>query len=189
MIGWVAILTGAAGVLATLFLLLFFIMGQPFGTINDILIGVTAVLSVLLAWHFFQHSLPQVSLLHWVALLAALVGAASVVSGSVLVISGRRGWYLSGLYMAAGFGMIGLWLVLTSWHGGTGLQGLTGSLGMITGCFMLLGLLTVPGILRGIEAWEAAPWYVNYIGLAGSIGWLILYPGWCAWVGWLLLVS
>ena len=44
-IGWVAIAAGIAGLLGLVFIILFFTVGQPFGTLNDICIGLTAILS------------------------------------------------------------------------------------------------------------------------------------------------
>jgi hypothetical protein len=42
-------------------------------------------------------------------------------------------------------------------------------------------------LLRGLDAWEALPWYVN-VGQAGGIGWLVVYPLWCLWLGRVLQV-
>jgi hypothetical protein len=36
-----------------IFIILFFIIGQPFGTLNDICIGLTAIFSGILAWMLF----------------------------------------------------------------------------------------------------------------------------------------
>ena len=49
-IGWVAIATGIAGLLGFIFIVLFFTVGQPFGTLNDIFIGLTAIMSLALVW-------------------------------------------------------------------------------------------------------------------------------------------
>ena len=47
-IGWVAIAAGIAGLLGLVFIILFFTIGQPFGTINDYCIGLTVILSMVL---------------------------------------------------------------------------------------------------------------------------------------------
>ena len=49
-IGWVAIATGVAGLLALAFIILLFTVGQPFGALNDLCIGIAAILSAVLAW-------------------------------------------------------------------------------------------------------------------------------------------
>jgi hypothetical protein len=184
-IGWVAIATGIAGIVALVFIILFFTVGQPFGTLNDICIGSAAILSGVLAWMLSPQVHDQSPLLSQVTLVIALAGALVVAVGSVLVIFGITGWYLAGLYMAVGNALIGLWLLglnYSAQHGDSWSNGLAIS-GMVIGVIMLLGLAVIPGILRSIDAWESAPWYVNYVGLAGSLGWLVLYPIWCIWLG------
>lgn len=48
-IGPLAMATGIAGFFALAFILLFFSIGQPFGTLNDICIAIAAILSGVLA--------------------------------------------------------------------------------------------------------------------------------------------
>ena len=188
-IGWVAIATGAAGALALAFLILLFTVGQPFGTLNDICIGVTAILSVVLAWTLYSQAQAQLPFRSGAALLLAGVGALVVMIGSVLVISGITGWYLAGLYMAVGNALIGVWLLGLSY---SALQSNAWSheltiYGIVTGAIMLLGLAALPGIFTRIDAWDAGPWYVNYIGQTSALGYLVLYPIWCLLVGRVLL--
>jgi hypothetical protein len=106
-VGWVALSTGCVGLLAFATIILFFTVGQPFGTLNDICIGLTAILSVLLVWMLYPEYRAQLLLLSQALLMIAMFGAILVVIGSVLAISGARGWFLSGLYMAAGNAMFG----------------------------------------------------------------------------------
>ncbi|HEX9389273.1 MAG TPA: hypothetical protein VF918_23310 [Anaerolineales bacterium] len=186
MIGRLAITTGISGLLALVLLILFFTIGGPFGTLNDICNGITGILSGVLAWSLsnkFQAGLKF--------FILSLIGALAVALGSVLVIFEITGWYLAGLYTSAGYALIGLWLLalnysvrqinpwphrLVNW-------------GLISGSIMALGLLTISGIINGIDAWELGPWYVNYIGQLGSVGYLLLYPLWCILVGRSLLLT
>jgi hypothetical protein len=187
--GWAAMATGVLGLLALILIILFFTLGQPFGTLNDIFIGLTALSSVALAWLLLPQFSAQSPVLSWVALVLATAGALVVATGSVLVVFGITGWYLAGLYMAAGNALIGLWLLglilsvrqNVAWPHGLVLFGL------ITAILMALGLATVPGIFRRIDAWGDAPWYVNYVGQVGALGWLVLYPIWCVWLGRILM--
>ena len=187
-VGWVAMATGIAGLLGLAFIILFFTVGQPFGTLNDICIGLVAILSAVLAWLLYPGHHAQSPLLSQVALILALLGSLVVVVGSELVISGVKGWFLAGLYMAAGNALIGLWLL------GLNYSALQGSswpfsltiLGLVSGVILAFGLLTIPGILSGIDSMESAAWFVN-IGQAGALGYLILFPIWCVLLGRVLL--
>lgn len=188
-IAWIAAAAGVAGLLGLVFIILFFTVGQPFGTLNDICIGLAAVLSAILAWLCYPGHQAPAPLLSQAALVSALLGALVVVAGSVLVISGVTGWFLAGLYMAAGNALIGLWLLWlsssalgnSSWPHGLVV------LGIVCGAVMALGLFAVPGILGGIDSQESASWMVKYIGQAGALGWLVLYPIWCILLGRVLL--
>jgi protein-S-isoprenylcysteine O-methyltransferase Ste14 len=81
---------------------------------------------------------------------------------------------------------MGLWLVglnLSAQQANSWPQSLVIA-GIVIGVIMALGLVAVPGIFSGIDAWDSAPWYVSYVGVAASgLGWLILYPIWCILLG------
>ena len=186
MVGQLAITTGISGLLALVLLILFFTLGGPFGTLNDICNGLTGILSGALAWILYKKFQTGLTFL-----ILALLGALAIVLGSILVIFEITGWYLAGLYTSAGYALIGLWLValnylvrqtnpwpprLVNW-------------GLISGAIMALGLLTIPTILDRIDAWELGPWYVNYVGQLGSLGYLLLYPLWCILVGRRILLT
>jgi uncharacterized membrane protein YeaQ/YmgE (transglycosylase-associated protein family) len=185
MIGWLAIATGIAGFLALVFIILFFSIGQPFGTLNDIFIGVTALMSAVLAGVLYAEHHAQSPILSLFALILAAIGALVVVVGSVLAISGRTGWFLSGLYMAAGNAMIGLWLLGLNYSAlrGNSFPHSLAIFGIIGGAVMALGLVTIPGIFRGIDTKEYELTIFNYIWWASSMGYLALYPIWCVLLG------
>ena len=140
-IGWVAISTGVVGLLSLLFIILFFSVGQPFGTLNDICNGLTAILAVALACLlYFAHRTysPSFSL---IALVFAFAGLVLVGVGTILVFTGKTGWFLAGLYVSAGNALIGLWLVglnVTALQGNPWPHGLA-VLGLVAGAFMMLG--------------------------------------------------
>ena len=189
--GWVAIATGIAGLLGLAFIILFFTVGQPFGTLNDICIGLTAILSVVLVWMLYPGHRAPLSLLSQVALVIAICGALLVLVGTALAISGVKGWFLSGLYMAAGNAMIGLWLLGLNYFAlrDNSLPHSLVIFGLISGAILALGLVTIPGIFRGIDSQEYELTTFNYIWWASSLGYLALYPTWCTLLGRILLLK
>jgi hypothetical protein len=190
-IGQVALATGIAGLLGLVFIILFFTVGQPFGTLNDICIGLMAILSGVLVWLVYPWHHTQSPLLSNIALVIAMLGALLVLVGMVLSISGVRGWFLSGLYMAAGFGMVGLWLLALNYsalQANLYPQSLE-ILGLISGVMLALGLVTIPGIFRGIDTQEYKLTIFNSIWWASSLGYLALYPIWCILAGRIPLIK
>ena len=180
MIGRVAIITGVIGLLALVLLILFFTIGGPFGTLNDICNGLAGILSGILAWNLYTRF--QMPLTFFIL---ALIGSLAVALGSVLVIFEITGWYLAGLYTSAGYALIGIWMLalnasvqqINPWP-----RGLV-TFGLIIGVIMAFGLSVIPGIINKVDSWESGPWYINYVGQLGSIGYLLLYPIWCILVG------
>lgn len=190
-IGWMAIVVGVVSLIGLVFIILFFTVGQPFGALNDVCIAVAAISSGGLAWLLYVLHHAQSPHLSQLALVSALVGALVVTIGSVLVIFGVTGWFLAGLYMAAGNALIGLWLV------GLNYSALRSNVwphnlvvfGLIAGLIMVLGVVAIPGIFRGIDAQDFAPWIIVYVGQAGGLGWILLYPIWCIWLGRFLILK
>jgi len=159
-----------------LLILMFALKSGPLGTLNDICNGLAALLSVALALTLhsrFAHLNPPLAS---AALAAVLLGALLAVIGSVLVMSGRTGFFLAGMFTMTGYALIGLWLFALM-RGGVLPQPLM-SFGVITGAVMLLGLAAVPSIFMRIDSFETAAWH-TWLGQAGFVGWAILYPIWC----------
>jgi hypothetical protein len=188
-IGWAAIATGIVGLLALLFIVLFFSVGQPFGTLNDICIGLAAILGAVLAVMYYPRQHTEWPLLSRVTLVIAILGAVVAVVGSTLAISGTKGWFLSGLYMAAGNAMIGVWLLGLSYsalrdhslpHG-------LAVFGLVSGVILALGLVTIPAIFRGVDVQEYELTTFNYAWWMSSLGYLALLPSWSLWLGRTLL--
>jgi hypothetical protein len=158
-------------------LIAFSLTGGPFGTLNDIANGVVGGLSTVLALVTYARTEPDRLR---VAPAASIVGGAIMIIGSVLVIFDVTGWYLAGLVSSLGGAFIGLWLVIVDrWRGGLlQLPAHTRLLGRAAGIVMLFGFLAVPGILTGVDDWDASPWYVT----ASQVSWLgtyLLFPIWC----------
>ena len=192
--GWSAVIVGIAGVLAVVALILFFVglfqnnhSLASMGRVNDILNAVTGILSAVLAslvHPFLKRYVPRLSL----ALLTGVwFGAFAITDGSWLIITDRAGVELSSHYYFFGNGLIGVWLWnlnriaraqsalprnLTQW-------------GLIAGSFMMVGLLSLYGILRGLDRTDYSPLIlvtgISFLGIG------IFYPIWCLLLGrWIL---
>jgi hypothetical protein len=187
--GWIAIATGVIGILALVSLMLFFAVGEPFGTINDSLSGLLGVASAVLAWRLYAEYHTRSPLLSQIGLVLALVGAAVAVVGSVLVIFRFTGWLLAGFYTGLGYAFLGAWLAIfcyTLLQESSFPHGLL-TFGLVTGILMAFGLIGLLGFTAGIDSMTSMPWYLNlaYVGYLGSA----LYLIWAIWLGRVLLTT
>lgn len=187
-IGWTAIATGAAVVLAVVTITLLYTVNPVFGPINDVSNGIVAILSAVLAWmlHAGHHAKsPSMSQL---ALGLAVVGAVMMVIGSVLVLFNFTGWILAGLYTGVGSALVGVWLIVFSYSmlNDGSLPNHLVVFGLVTGAFMAFGLFALPGIFAGIDSLESVPWYLIAV-LPSGLGIYITFPIWCIWLGRVLL--
>ena len=142
---------GCVGIGTCVSLIVFFVVGAPFGFINDVGNAVLAVVAGALAVGLLRLTESRSTTLRIGASLA-VVGVAVVVVGSVLVVSDVTGYFLAGLVSATGFALIGTWLVVacrssTGWP--VALSMGRSRLGVVSGAVMAIGLVNVPGILDG----------------------------------------
>jgi hypothetical protein len=187
-IGGLAIAIGGVTLIGIVSIILFFTFGGVFGPLNDLCNGVEAILTAVLAWRMYPWLRSHSQRLSLFTLVAAWAGAFIASIGSALVILGFTGWYLAALYTMVGYALVGLWLLSVNY---AALQSFSwprrlAQLGLATGVFMTVGFLAGPGIVGGVDAVDAAPWFVN-VGQLGGLGWFLLYPIWCLWLGRLLL--
>jgi hypothetical protein len=161
---------------AIVLLVLYYTVGGPFGTLNDLANALVGVLSAVVAAQTAARFRVPVA-----AVAAAGAGATLMVVGSWLVITGRTGWVLAGLVSAAGAATLGAWLVTVNLNAARAgkLSQHVARLGAVSGALMTVGILSLPEILARVDRWDDLHWY----GIAGFVGWLGLYlgyPVWCA---------
>ena len=184
-IGWIAIAAGASGLGALVCAVLSVAFGRTFSRLYAIFVGLAAVLTAGIAMLLFpQHRLIEEQLA-LVAFALALVGAFIAALGAVAAATSAVSWFLAQLYVASGYALIGLWLIIITISGGDALSlpHRVVSMGWFAGVVMALGLAALPGVLRRTETEQAAPWLIRNIGRAGNLGSLLLFPMWCLWLG------
>ena len=180
---WAAVAAGAVQLIGVVALAVFFAIGEPFGTLNDICIALAAVLSALLAWRLLAAPAGPAPVLAWLALGSAVLGALIVVAGNSLVVFRITSFVLAGFWAQFGYACIGVWLLaacVAAKNGGAWPRGLA-LLGIVAGALLLCGFLTLPALLRGLDTMTDSPWYVN-VGYVSWIGAMFLLPAWCLWL-------
>jgi hypothetical protein len=181
-VGRLAIALGTVAVASLVSLAVFYVVGNPFGTINDLGNALVGILSALIAWTLRPRGMNGVS--GRVAIGAAVLGAAITVLGSALVVSGTTRFLLAGLVSSVGFALIGLWLIALNRSAGSDARWprRLRTLGVAAGAIMALGFATAPGIAMGLDDMAAAPWWI-WLGFFGWIGTYLIYPAWSIWLG------
>jgi hypothetical protein len=173
-----AYVSGAAGVIALVLLVLFFVIGGPFGTLNDIalLVAVVALQPMMLAHYELGGIVPL-----WPARLS-LAGATAAVAGYALLqlafIAGLVDFdyeqpatgalAVQTLFLA----VIGLWVAGASALAGRWLPMLARGLGILAGVSTLLAAI---GLLQG--------GMTSVVGWAGAPGYLVGLPLWALALG------
>lgn len=191
-VGWTAIIGGVVGVIGFVSLILLFVVGEPFGTLNDILSIPTAFLLLPLVVALYRLNAAEQSWLSLFALIAGLTGFISTAVGSVLLVSGRIDFDQSLIYGIGGFGLIGLWALLNSVMGQSdhALPKALAWMGILLGVTPTLALLavfranSVANALNGMAGQTAAGGQTNpmvyvlfmlgFISYAGLPIWFIL---------------
>jgi hypothetical protein len=188
-IGWTAVVTGIAVIVAVITITLMYTVNGPFfGTINDAFNSIIGVSSVFLMWTLYAEHHARSPLASQITLVLVVVGAVFTVIGSVLIIFNYTGFVLAGWYTGVGNALIGLWLVgfcASMQRAGTLPHNLM-IFGVIVGAFMAFGLLGIPGIVAHIDTMESLSWYLG-LAYLGFLGTYILYPIWTIWLGRVLL--
>jgi len=173
MVGW-------AGLVALVSLVVFFVVGGPFGFINDVSNAALALLAGALAATWLR-SATRTSPSLRVTTVLALVGAAVAVVGSVLIVLDVTGYFLAGLVSASGFALVGTWLIAANLSvdkpPGIGSSRGQTILGVVAGAVMALGLLNLPGIAMGVDDQATAPPWLLAVGLCWG-GTYLLMPIW-----------
>lgn len=191
-VGWTAIIGGVVGIISFISLLLLFVVGEPFGTLNDILSIPIAFLLVPFIFALYRLNAPNHSSLSLLALLVGIAGFFITAIGSGLLVLNRITFDQSLLAGIGGFGLIGLWVLINSVLGltdGTLARGLAW-LGVLIGITPTLALIAV------FRTDSIASMLTGLAGEAGSqispLGYALLLLGGLSYAAlpvWFLLVG
>jgi hypothetical protein len=113
-VGWTALAGGAVGVVSFISLLLLFVIGEPFGTLNDLLSIPIALLMTPLVVALYRLHAAEYGVLSLLAMAAGLGGFLATAVGCGLLVLGRISFEQSLLAGIGGFGLIGLWLLINA---------------------------------------------------------------------------
>ncbi len=176
-----AITIAVVAALGLVFIALFYSIGGPFGTLNDVCVALVGIFSGVLAWMLYPTHRFYSRRVSRFALATAMAGACLAAAGSGLVIFKFTSWFLAGLVTTFGYGLIGLWLLALSYstRRWPTFPRRLAQLGIVAGAVTTIGMLTFPGIFARIDVMGSAPGVAVMSMFVGGIGWNILYPIWC----------
>jgi hypothetical protein len=173
-----ALALAATLVVALVCLILLYVVGGVFGTVNDwanALVGWWVLLLAVLVRREDGGGWPANA-----AVGAATAGAVGLTWGTWLVVTDTTGFYLAGLVSTLGLAGVGAWMVLA--HKASGAVGLLGTgpaqLGRVVGWLLVGGALALPGVLTGVDDFAEAQWH-SYVAQASAwLGAYVLLPAW-----------
>ena len=190
--GWYAYAAGVAFILAIVFIALFFAVGQPWGSLNDLSFAIWAILQIPVALALDRRFRAKSSALNRLAVGIAVLGFLLLAVSSVLIILHALGIVQffqfqpgTGPYGAGfvAFVLAGLWLVLVGL-----LSRRSGALPATSAWLAILaGIGNIVSIVLFALIGLSAPPVVFAVGGIAYLLVLIAYPVWIFWVGRILL--
>jgi hypothetical protein len=176
--GWSAYLSVAATLIGFFFLIFFFTIGQPFGTLNDAasVLQVLFMIPVAIAFHRLLRAKASKA-----SLAAATIGIGAMLVIAVLqalvVVNAALYPQIGNTVLTAGGGL-GVWLLLANT--------LSRQQSIFPGRLTGLGLIAGAGyVVLVIGFWVGGQ--ENILFIVGSLAVVIVYPIWAIWLGRILL--
>ena len=188
-VGWSAIIGGVIGVIGFICLILLFVVGEPFGSINDFLSIPTGLLLLPLVMGLYRLHAPHHPLLSALAALAGAAGFLSTMVGSTLLLAGRIDFQQSLIPGLGGFGLIGLWVLINGALGladgalprSAALAGVLLGLSPTIILILLLRIDAVANVLNAMANPTAAGFQMNPVVMALIALGMISYAGLPIW--------
>jgi len=112
--GWSALVNGFFAILGAVFLVIFFVKGEPFGTLNDLTSLPWALAFLPLLWLFYRLGMEGHKSITIVALAVGVIGLLGVFVLQSLLILKVITVFQQTYYITSAFGAIGIWMVIAS---------------------------------------------------------------------------
>ena len=185
LIGWTALVGGVIGVIGFISLALLFVVGEPFGTINDILSIPVAFLMLPLVLALYRLNAADHPTLSLIALVAGVAGFFAVAIGSALLVLNRISFEQSLLPGIGGFGLIGLWVLINcalALRGQTLPKGtaLAGLLLAVTPSLIILATLRVSSVVTVLNSFAEPS---SFTGQASPLIYAVVVLGMVSYAG------
>ena len=187
-----SIVAGALWLLGIVSLSLMYLVGGPFGPLNDLL-GLLSMLFLLpLTLALYRLSATQYPLVGAVAFACGVIGILVFALGSALLLLGRIDFQQSLPPNIGGLGLVGLWVLLNAIMG-LGLAtrpGWLAWLGIVAGFAMaltLISLLRLDNLVNLLSGGQTGAGPVTYVFVALGLFGYIALPIWFILVGRLIL--
>jgi hypothetical protein len=195
-LGWAVLANGIVGAIGALLLVLLFVVGEPFGTLNDITSLPWCLALMLFALLYYQYAGDRRPL-HLVTVSAALLGLAALFVLQLLLILKLITIWQQGPYITAAYGLIGLWMVIigASVRRQGDVPPALGTLGILIGFMWLAAMVLVYAggfpAAEGVSSITDMP-HVDMLTLVGYVFIFLGYfvePVWAIWLGGVLLAA
>jgi hypothetical protein len=188
-LGWTLIASGVFWILQLIFVTLLYTVNPLFGSWSDFSNAVTVLLMLPFVWALYNLTRDQNQVVSMIAALFGIAGIISAAVPSILIIIDRMTFQQTLPPIIAGFGAIGLWLLLHFLlaRAGGELPGRVTLWGIVIGLglFSFSGLLTVDmhAIFTGggMGGFWSNPLVYPAITV-GALGYFA-YPVWVIWLG------
>lgn len=185
LVGWTALIGGVIGIIGFVALALLFVVGEPFGTINDLLSIPVAFLMVPLVVALYRLNAADHTTLSLIALAAGIAGFFAVATGSALLVLNRISFEQSLLPGIGGFGLIGLWVLINcalALRGQTLPRGaaLSGLVLAVTPSLILLATLRVSSVVAVLNSFADPS---SFTGQASPLFYVVVVLGMVSYAG------
>jgi len=110
--GWSAYVSAAATIFGFVTLITFFMVGEPFGTMNDVSSIVIVLAAIPILFSLYQYNRPASPTGSLIALIVGVLGALSAAIFAIISITTRRTY---GDSVSLSYGVFGLSLVMYSY--------------------------------------------------------------------------